>query len=250
MDCIPTIKPSWPAIANLHAFTTLRQGGFSEGDYASLNLGDHVGDCANTILLNRELVYKQVKQSDAHAQPLTWLTQVHGTDVSAVDVDQPNTTADAAISHSAHRVCTIMTADCLPVLIAAKDGTAVAAVHAGWKGLADGVIESALAEIPTTDIQIWLGPCIGIDHFEVGPEVVEHFPQDSNSSDCFVKGAADRWQASLAELARARLARLGISDVYGGEFCTYSDPRFFSHRQAVHAGGVTGRFASVIWLSK
>jgi YfiH family protein len=250
MDCIPTIKPSWPAIANLHAFTTLRHGGFSEGDYASLNLGDHVGDYARTVLLNRELVYKQVRQSDAHAQPLTWLTQVHGIDVSAVDVDQPNTTADAAISHSGHHVCTIMTGDCLPVLIAAKDGTAVAAVHAGWKGLADGVIESALSSIPTTDIQIWLGPCIGIDHFEVGPEVVEHFPHDSNNSDCFVKGVADRWQASLAELARARLARLGISDVYGGEFCTYSDPRFFSHRQAVHAGGVTGRFASVIWLSK
>jgi YfiH family protein len=250
MDCIPTIKPSWPAIANLHAFTTLRQGGFSEGDYASLNLGDHVGDCASTVLLNRELVYKQVKQSDADAQPLTWLTQVHGIDVSAVDLDQPNTTADAAISRSAHHVCTIMTADCLPVLIAAKDGTAVAAVHAGWKGLADGVIESALSEIATPDIQIWLGPCIGIDHFEVGPEVLAHFPQDAQSSNCFVKGAADRWQASLAELARARLARLGISDVYGGEFCTYSDPRFFSHRHAVHAAGITGRFATVIWLSK
>lgn len=250
MDFIPTIRPNWPAIANVQAFTTTRDGGFSQGDYSSLNLGDHVGDCASTVQRNRELVYKQICQLDSQAKPLVWLTQVHGTDVSAIDLDQPTTTADAAITQTAHHVCTIMTADCLPVLIAAKDGSAVAAVHAGWKGMADGVVEAALSQMPSKDVQLWLGPCIGIDSFEVGPEVLEYFPLDRSNPNCFRKGNGGRWQASLVELAKSRLARSGVAEIYGGEFCNYQDSRFFSHRQATHSGAVTGRFATFIWMSR
>lgn len=248
-DFIPTISPDWPAIRNVQAFCTQRSGGVSEGDHASLNLGDHVSDTSEAVTHNRDLVAEHIRQIDSLVNPVAWLTQVHGTDVSSLDSESANRIADAVIAHSAHKVCAIMTADCLPVLIAAKDGSAVSAVHAGWKGLADGVIEAALAKMPSNEVQVWLGPCIGFDRFEVGPEIPTRFPDDISDPDCFARGKADRWKASLAGLARARLARIGVTDIYGGDFCTYDDPRFFSHRQATHAGKTTGRFASFIWLS-
>lgn len=249
MGFIPTIKPSWPNIPNVHAFTTTCDGGISAGEYASLNLGDHVGDRLDDVLQNRERVGQYIAQLDPRAVSPTWLTQVHGVQVSRVDAPAPEITADSAVSKSPHHVCVVMTADCLPILIAAKDGSEVAAVHAGWKGLANGVIESTLSELGSDDLQIWLGPCISKESFEVGPELREVFVLDADNPLCFSKGKADRWHASLAELATRRLQRLGITEIYGGDYCTYRDSRFFSHRQASHLGRSTGRIATAIWCA-
>lgn len=247
MDCIPTIEPDWPPINGVHAFATTRLGGVSTGDYRGLNLGDHVGDTPEAVANNRDLVFQAIRSIDPRATPPRWLTQVHGVDVANADDKNASVIADASVSQAAHNICVVMTADCLPLLIAAKDSSKVAAVHAGWKGLADGVIEAALKEFADRDIQVWLGPCIGIENFEVGPELLNHFPNEQGIEHCFVKGSGDRWHASLAELARARLHRLGVTDIYGGDFCTYRDPRFYSHRQATHLGQATGRLASMIW---
>lgn len=250
MASIQTIKPNWPPIANVHALVTTREGGVSTGEYSSLNLAEHVGDSPAAVRENRRLVAGQMKHIDPEVGQITWLTQVHGISVSRVDVDNPVPLADAAVSYSANVPCAVMTADCLSLFIAAKDGSAVAAVHAGWKGLANGVIEAAVAAFQTRDIQVWLGPCIGANNFEIGPEVAAHFPDQINCPRCFQQGRGDRWNASLTELAKARLASAGILQVFGGDYCSYDDPRLFSHRQATHAGATTGRFASIIWISE
>ncbi|GAB0149813.1 MULTISPECIES: peptidoglycan editing factor PgeF [Marichromatium] len=237
------IRPDWPAPARVRAFSTTRAGGLSEAPYAGLNLATHVGDDPARVARNRALLRDQAGLPE---EPL-WLEQVHGC-VVADDTAAPGCRADAAVSLRPGRVCAVLTADCLPLLLCDREGTRVAAVHAGWRGLADGVIERAVAALAIAPSRLlaWLGPAIGPDAFEVGPEVRERFVDlDPAAADAFRRGRDDRWLADLFVLARQRLVGAGVTAVYGGDLCTHIDPqRFFSYRR----DGVTGRQASLIWL--
>lgn len=228
----------------MHACCTTRSGGVSLGLYRSLNLGDHVGDTPEQVARNRELLRIAL---NLPAEPL-WLRQVHRCEVAEIDHATPGCVADASIARRPGQVCVVLTADCLPLLICDRRGRQVAAVHAGWRGLAAGVIEStltALGEAPQ-DLLVWLGPAIGPTAFEVGPEVRDAFlAADPGAASAFSHRSGGKWLADIYALARARLAQAGVSQVYGGSDCTYSDPdRFYSFRR----DGVTGRMASLIWL--
>jgi hypothetical protein len=204
-----------------------------------------VGDDPGRVALNRARVREQL---DLPAEPL-WLRQVHGCEVAQASEGPAGCTADAAVARGPGQVCAVMTADCLPVLLCDRRGRAVAAVHAGWRGLAAGVVEEAVAALGTGPDQVlaWLGPAIGPDAFEVGPEVRDRFlASDREAAKAFRPGAGDRWLADLYTLARRRLDAVGVQAVYGGGFCTYSEAdRFFSYRR----DGSTGRMASLIWLA-
>jgi YfiH family protein len=237
------LEPDWPAPPGVRVISTLREGGVSEGRYASLNLGDHVGDNAERVAENRQRLSRAALLP---AKP-SWLQQVHG--VAVADLDQPDLAlpADAAITRQRGRVCAILTADCLPIMLAAVSGDVVAAAHAGWRGLAGGVLESTMKALglPGEQVQAWLGPAIGVAHFEVGAEVREVFLVGNEAAEAaFQPNARGRFMADLALLARLRLERLGVRRIYGGTECTYADPqRFFSHRR----DGATGRQATLIW---
>jgi polyphenol oxidase len=237
------IEPDWPIPPGVRVISTLRGAGVSKGRYASLNLGDHVQDDAARVAENRQLLRDSARLP---AEP-DWLQQVHGVAVADLDAPTSARTADAAITREVARVCAILTADCLPVMLAAQSGEAIGAVHAGWRGLAAGVIESAVKSLGLApeQLQAWLGPSIGPRYFEVGPEVREAFVSaDAAAASAFEPNAGGRFQADLCLLARQRLERLGIRRIYGGGACTYADPtRFFSHRR----DGQTGRQATLIW---
>jgi len=233
------IQPEWPAPAHVFAASTTRVGGISEGPYASLNLGAHVGDDPGTVRQNRGILKDALRLP---AEPL-WLEQVHGNEV----LGKEGSCADARVV-GAGQVAVVMTADCLPVLFTDLAGTQVAAAHAGWRGLEAGILENTVltmqAEPP--EIMAWLGPAIGPDAFEVGDEVREAFLRhDANAAEAFRPSPAGRWLADIYLLARQRLASVGIKQVYGGDLCTYSDEeRFFSFRRDRE----TGRMASLIWI--
>jgi YfiH family protein len=234
------VEPDWPAPPGVRAASTLRSGGFSQGVYAGLNLGGHVGDDPDHVDANRRLLRDSL---NLPAEPL-WLNQVHG--VTVVDADKPaSRTGDAAVTRQAGVVCAVMTADCLPILLSDRSGTRLAAVHAGWRGLAGGVLEAAVTALRRPDLMAWLGPAIGPDVFEVGAEVRQAF-QDrlGDCASAFVRTREDRWLADLYELARRVLRRAGVRELYGGDYCTHSDPeRFYSYRR----DGRTGRMATLIW---
>jgi YfiH family protein len=239
------IEPDWPAPARVRALCTTRGGGMSEGAYSALNLADHVGDDPSRVEQNRALLRERL---DLPAEPL-WLQQVHGCGVADSGTDDRGCEADASIAFGPRQVCAVMTADCLPLLLCDRAGTRVAAIHAGWRGLADGVIEAAVRRIAVApeDLLCWLGPAIGPDAFEVGAEVRARFIELSGeyAKAAFKPSPAGRWLADLYALATARLASMGVKQVWGGGLCTYSDPaRFFSYRR----DGVTGRMASLIWI--
>ena len=241
MTIAPWIPADWTAPAGVVAGCTTRQGGVSEGRYATLNIGEHVGDAAERVTENR----RRFVASCALPQEPGWLSQVHA---AAVVVDPaPGTEADAAVSHRAGFVCAVMVADCLPVLFCSKDGTRIAAAHAGWRGLAAGVLENTVAALDTAPsaLQAWLGPAISQAAFEVGDEVREAFVGQKQAAERhFRPNARGRWQANLYGLARQRLADAGVESVSGGDFCTFADAdRFFSHRR----DGVTGRMAGFIF---
>lgn len=248
------LQPDWPAIPGVRALSTTRAGGASTVPYDSLNLGAHVGDGIEAVRINRQ------RMRSAAALPVEplWLNQVHGTAVADLDAahDSSAVTADAAVSSQPGRICAVLTADCLPVLLAAVDGSAVAAAHAGWRGLAAGVIEAALRALrarasANASIHAWLGPAIGPAHFEVGDEVREAFlKNDPTAEAAFSPNAAGRWYCDLYQLARRRLQAEGIASISGGRCCTYVDERrFYSHRRDVQHRGLagTGRMASLIW---
>jgi YfiH family protein len=245
------LTPDWPVPAHVRAVCTTRAGGVSSGHYASLNLGGHVGDDAANVEANRKVLREAI-----NAHPV-FLDQVHGTQAVALDDSSPERQpADACITARHGIACTIMVADCLPVLFTDTEGRAVAAAHAGWRGLASGVLESAfdnfswLALAQGRDTLVWLGPCIGPDAFEVGGDVKAAFEaQDARTTAMFKPHTPGKWMADLQGLARLRLQALGISRIYGNDggrpWCTVSNPsRFFSHRR----DGVSGRFAACIWL--
>ncbi|MEW6037035.1 MAG: peptidoglycan editing factor PgeF [Pseudomonadota bacterium] len=239
----PWIEPDWPAPPGVRAASTLRLGGASAGVYSGLNLGIHVGDDPDAVAANRAFLRRSL---DLPAEP-AWLRQVHGSDaVEAGAEAEPE--ADACYTRDVGVVCAVMTADCLPLLLCTRDGEGVAAVHAGWRGLAGGVIERAVEALGTGDLLAWLGPAIGPKAFEVGGEVRAAFlAQDRESDAAFRAGDNGRWLADIYLLARLRLKRLGIGDVHGGRWCTYSDEsRFFSYRR----DGVTGRMATLIWRDR
>ena len=237
------IELDWPAPPNIRARVTTRQGGVSAGPYASFNLGDHVGDDREAVLANRARLAAHLPAAPR------WLNQVHGVTVINAAEGSGVPTADAAFTRQPGVVCAVMTADCLPVLLCDTAGTVVAAAHAGWRGLHAGVIESTLAamEVPHADVMAWLGPAIGPTAFEVGDEVrVAFMAAHADDERAFQPYAPGKWLADLYALARARLQRAGVLRVTGGEHCTYRDEgRFFSYRRE----GVTGRMASVIWLT-
>lgn len=249
------IEPSWEAPARVRSLCTTRQGGVSQGPYASLNLAEHVGDDLDLVAANRRLL----RQALALPGEPFWLTQVHGREVQLLESGDASghqsltCEADAAVTTEPGGVCVVMSADCLPILLCNACGTAVAAVHAGWRGLLVGVIEAAVQRLRELDSQAsehrlmaWLGPAIGPDAFEVGSEVYQQFcERDAGAAAAFKPGANGRYMADLYDLARQRLAASGVQDISGGAFCTWSDPeRFFSYRR----DGRTGRMASMIWI--
>ncbi len=237
------IYPDWPAPSQIKSIQTTRLGGVSVGSYASLNLGDHVKDNPQHVAHNRQLLNNFVP-----TEPV-WLNQVHGVQVIDAAISSCLESADAAYSNKANVVCVTMTADCLPVLLCNQQGTVVAAVHAGWRSLCDGVIEATVNAMPADvrDLMAWLGPAIGPDAFEVGAEVRAQFmAQDANAEHAF-KAKGDKWLGDLYQIARQRLQGLGVTAIYGGGACTYTDQeKFFSFRR----DGDTGRMASMIWIEK
>ncbi|HEY0766779.1 MAG TPA: peptidoglycan editing factor PgeF [Steroidobacteraceae bacterium] len=248
---LQVIAPDWPAPPAVRAAFTQRLGGVSAAPFDSLNVGAHVGDAAAAVAENRRRVRAHLRLP---AEPL-WLEQVHGNEVADLDAvrgpalaTHPRA-ADAAIARRAASVCVMQVADCLPVLFAARDGSAVAAAHAGWRGLAAGVLEATVARLGVVPSQLiaWLGPAIGAAHFEVGAEVRAVFlAQDAAAAAAFTANSRGRWQCDLSVLARRRLAAAGVTAVFGGLWCTYADPaRFFSYRR----DGQCGRMAALIWLA-
>jgi YfiH family protein len=249
-----TLQPDWPAPPGVRAAFTLRTGGVSAGPYGSLNLGSRLGDDALAVLENRRRVAAELALP---AEPL-WLTQLHGATVVAADDQAPHDRgasgeaqeprADAAVTRVRGRVLAVLVADCLPVLLARRNGAAVAVAHAGWRGLAAGVLEATAAAIGGAgdELLAWLGPAIGPAHFEVGEEVRTAFcERDPQAAAAFVHNERGRWQCDLHRLARQRLSGLGVRSIHGDARCTYAQAEsFYSHRR----DGITGRMAGMIWL--
>ena len=238
------IRPEWPSASRVQAAFTLRPGGYSRGPYAGLNLGTHVGDVPRAVAANRARLHRGLKLP---AEPV-WLHQVHGTQVLHLPAAGGRPVADAAWTDRPGVVCAVQVADCLPVLLADREGTRVGAAHAGWRGLAAGVLEATVAAmgLPAGRLMAWLGPAIGPRSFEVGEEVhaafAERYPGDAVHFQAVAPG---RWRADLYGLARARLERSGVQSICGGGDDTFSDRgRYYSHRR----DGVTGRMAALIWL--
>jgi uncharacterized protein, YfiH family len=236
------ILPDWPAPAKVRALSTTRAGGVSAGPYASLNLGDHVGDDPAAVAENRARVRNRLP-----AEPL-WLKQVHLADVADADSASGVPEADASVARQPGKACAVLTADCLPLLLCDRAGAVVAAAHAGWRGLAGGVIEAAVEAMKVSpgEVLAWLGPAIGPAAFEVGGEVRDAFLAfDPAAAAAFVARENGKWLADIFHLARLRLGKIGVTAVYGGGVCTYSDAeRFYSYRR----DGATGRMASLIWI--
>ncbi|HEY9209045.1 peptidoglycan editing factor PgeF [Acidovorax soli] len=271
------LQPQWPAPAGVHVLCTTRAGGVSSGPYASLNLGSHVGDAPAAVQANRQRLQAVVQGATPGARPV-FLNQVHGTAVTEIDHAMPDgTEADACVATEPGAVCTIMVADCLPVLLAHASGAMVGAAHAGWRGLAGmqgvGVLESVFEKFTVlalagkaqpaikneaidalaADTMAWLGPCIGPTAFEVGAEVREAFCQHHPAAQaCFVAQGQGKFLADLAALARLRLRALGVTQIYGNDssaaWCTVGNAsRFFSYRRDQRALGGSGRMAACIW---
>jgi YfiH family protein len=242
------IFPDWPAPPQVHAAITTRQGpGISATPFERFNLGLRNGDSADAVGANRSAL----QQALALPAAPRWLRQVHGINVAELgplpSADEPQ--ADAAVSHIPGTVLAILTADCLPVLFCAEDGGEIAAAHAGWRGLAGGVLEATVQQLQTPPARLlaWLGPCIGPASYEVGEEVRAAFvTHAAAAADGFVPTRPGHWRCDLTVLARQRLAAAGITRIHGGGFDTLTDPRFYSYRGE---GARSGRFASLIWLA-
>lgn len=236
------LTPDWPAPARVRACVTTREGGVSLPPYEGLNLGSHVGDDPLAVERNRELLTTTLGCRPA------WLSQVHGVHVAEADPSRVDE-ADASWTAAPGIASTVLTADCLPALFCDRAGTRVAAAHAGWRGLAGGVLEATLdaLALKPEEVLVWLGPAIGPAAFEVGPEVRDAFLASHSVADQAFRPSANagKFMADIYQLARIRLAARGVQAVYGGGFCTVSDPRFYSYRRAPR----TGRFASLVWLA-
>ena len=248
---IGLIKPEWSAPASVQSAFSLRSGGTSLPPWDSLNLGVHVGDELDAVARNR----RRLAEALALPSPPWWLEQVHGTEVATFErppssaeaaATATRPTADAAVTRAVGVVLAIQVADCLPVLLTDDQGLVLGAAHAGWRGLVAGVLERTVEAmaLPGTRLRAWLGPSISPAHFEVGEEVREAFLAAGDSASAFAPNPRGRWQCDLPALARARLERLGVTRIAGGDSCTAADPvRFFSHRRDQR----TGRMAALLW---
>jgi len=243
------LTPDWPVAKRVKACVTTRQGGFSKPPYDAMNLASHVGDDPQAVEKNRQLLGRKLVLPEMPR----WLEQVHGTVVADTGCGQ-NCQADAFYSNEAGVVCAVLTADCLPVFFSNRHGTEVAVAHAGWKGLAQGVIEKTIEHFHSSpqDLSVWLGPAIGPNQFEVGNDVVDTFMAKAGVTanlveDAFRPQADGKWLADIYALARSRLGTMGVSDISGGNYCTVSDSKmFYSYRR----DGKTGRMASLIWIEQ
>ncbi len=243
------ITPNWPAPSNVCAVSTTRKNGNSLSPYSSLNLGQHVGDDSQTVIKNRQLLANCIQLP---SEPI-WLQQVHSNTAMQINgMITPNLVADAAITTVPNCVCVVLTADCLPILICNQTGTKVAAIHAGWRGLSKNIVENTIEMMneDPTKLYVWLGPAIGPEKFEVSDDVVQIFTNQTRlakSSFHPIPNRAGKYLANIYMLAKIRLNALGITHVYGGDFCTYLDEKnFYSYRRDQ---GLTGRMATLIWLS-
>ncbi len=243
---IDFIVPNWPAPKNVHALQTKRNAGYSHAPYDSLNFGLHVKDNPIHVAQNRQLLNQYVP-----SEPV-WLNQVHGTQI--VDAAQTHCVADADASFTTRNnvVCVTMTADCLPVLLCDMNGTVVSAVHAGWRGLCDGALEASIhavcraANIESNQLMAWFGPAIGPNAFEVGDEVRAQFMAIDAQAESAFKAHGQKYLCNIVQIATQRLNNCGVTQIYGGDLCTYTDKEnFFSYRR----DGVTGRMATLIWLA-
>lgn len=232
------LTPNWPLPPNVKAAISTRQGGGSAAPFASNNLGLHVGDHAPTVQANRALL-----QSQLQLDHIQWLDQVHSSEVVSADTQGKIYCADASFTTERHLACAVLTADCLPVLFCQQDGQQIAAAHAGWRGLAAGVLLNTLRTFKQPSaVSVYLGPAIGPTAFEVGPEVQAAFPWASDQ--CFQPGAGDRIFANLYQLASEQLRAAGVTHIFREDFCTYhQDELFYSYRR----DGQTGRMVSLIW---
>jgi purine-nucleoside/S-methyl-5'-thioadenosine phosphorylase / adenosine deaminase len=233
----------WPAPKGVYAGTSLRIGGLSKTPYSELNLANHVGDNPVDVTKNRSALLDHLKlSSNPH-----WLNQTHSTDIISIDGVPENQDADGSFTTTKNRICTILTADCVPILLCNKDGSQIAAIHAGWKGISTGIIENAIKLFTKpNEILVWIGPCICSEHYEVGKDVYESC---SNHSDlvknAFNRTSIDRWHCNLAEIVKILLKNKGVGAIYECNLCTYKlDEMFFSYRR----DGITGRTASMIWM--
>ncbi len=239
------IIPDWPAPHWVKAYTTTRIGGFSRAPYNSLNIAAHVGDNLDDVSKNRQLLKKKLHLK----KPIVWLEQIHGNTAISADHPLDSFAADGIYSRTEQTICAVQTADCLPLLVCSFSSYYVAAIHAGWKGLSNGIIETTInaLALPPSDILVWLGPAIGPQAFIVGEEVFQSFvDKDPTAEIAFQPLQNKQWQANLYKLAELRLRKLGISSIYGGNYCTFSDKlRFFSYRR----DRITGRMLSLIWIN-
>lgn len=241
---IETIMPDWPAPAGIKACCTTRRGGYSKAPFDSLNLGLHVGDREADVMRNRERLREQLVLPD---EPC-WINQTHGVDVVTLETDLRRD-ADAAVTRAPGYVAAVMTADCLPILLCNRQGSEVAAVHAGWRGLQAGIIQATLAAMrsPGTDLLAWIGPSISQACFEVGDEVYAAFvATDPASASCFQANRPGHWLCDLGGIAASWLIELGVRQVARSPHCSYRDAGlFYSYRRET----VTGRMASLIWIN-
>lgn len=242
------VVPDWPAPSRVHALTTTRKlPGNSQPPYDAFNLGLHSGEDEATVCANRALL----QRAFALPSPPRWMHQVHGDRVLRMTVEVPDgePQADAAFTFESSVVLAIQTADCLPILLCADDGTQVAAIHAGWRGLAGGVIDACVRRLPTKPSRLlaWLGPAIGSQSYEVGDDVREAFlAHDAAAAATFAETRPGHWHCDLYALARMRLAAHGVERIFGGDFDTFADTRFYSYRRD---GARSGRMASLIWIA-
>ena len=238
------LQADWPAPDFIKAGTTLRQGGVSNNGYSSLNLAIHVGDDLAAVKKNRSILMQSLNLTN---EP-QWLEQVHSTKAVLLPHEHVIPKADASFSSEKNIVCAVMTADCLPLLITDKKGSCVAAIHAGWRGLCDGIIESTIKKLSVepASLLVWLGPAIGPNVYEIGEEVYDAFTQhDVEAKKSFTATSEKHWLFDIYRLATLRLHRLGVQQIYGGHHCTLSEEeQFFSYRR----NDVTGRMASLIWI--
>jgi len=236
------IEADWPAPCFIKAGVTLRQGGVSHSPYDSFNLATHVGDDPLAVRQNRAML-------KLPAEP-QWLQQVHSTEAVLLPHAESVPTADAAYTTSQKVVCAVMTADCLPLLITDKQGSCVAAIHAGWRGLCNGIIETTINKLPVAanQLMVWLGPAIGPEVYEVGEEVYDAFTSENEETkSAFVPVSKGHWLFDIYQLAWIRLNNLDVTQIYGGNHCTLTEKeRFFSYRR----DGITGRMASFIWIDR
>ncbi len=242
------VIPNWPAPSNVHAVSTTRIDGYSDAPFAGFNLSKSAGDTTTAVEQNRKQLQHDLKLP---AAPV-WLKQVHSNDVVHInDINDANNTpiADAAIASQPHRVCTVLTADCLPLLVCNRQATEIAAIHAGWRGLLSGVIQATIMQMHSApaDLMVWLGPAIGPEVFELNHEIRLDFVQANpqNSANFYQRG--DSWFADIYGLAKVALQSCNVHAIYGGDYCTYTQAeQFFSYRRDQ---GNTGRMASLIWLT-